>query len=379
MQRIYSLFYFFLFLLLLSGCRVYTVCNSIEKSHNQVEFYGEEGVPRLEIIDEIPIVHLYGSNTEMGQQYGELLKNQLNAIFEIVDIVITEKVVNKYIAQAQKSFSIVPEEIIQFINGVAEASGIPAEDILALNLVPRIGCSVLAVWGNATADGNLLMGRNADYSFKRVNKALGLLVVKHPNDGLATISSSFIGIVGSFTGMNEKGVSYGNMLSYNGLNDELNEDALPIQLLLQLGGEKYSTAREMSDYLTGMEHMIPINVMCADTIEAIITELAQYNSAVREGTKGVLAASNYFYSSGMFAFPENDGRFADLMLMSKEYYGEFNLEILQKAMYKARQKNKNLQCILFEPSRMKMHVSMNKVPASKGPFVEFDVGELFLK
>jgi hypothetical protein len=43
-------------------------------------------------------------------------------------------------------------------------------------------------------------------------------------EGLATISSTFLGLAGSFTGMNEKGVSYGNYFYASGMfEDHVNE------------------------------------------------------------------------------------------------------------------------------------------------------------
>ena len=129
---------------------------------------------------------------------------------------------------------------------MADASGVDLNDLLAINLVPRTNCSTLAVWGDATTDGHLIMGRNADYSFKNVNKALGILVIKHPEKGLATVTSSFLGMIGGFSGMNEKGVSYGNMLSHNGKEKKYDTRGLSIQILLQLGGQQFSNAREMA-------------------------------------------------------------------------------------------------------------------------------------
>ncbi|MDA3927384.1 MAG: C45 family autoproteolytic acyltransferase/hydrolase [Prolixibacteraceae bacterium] len=364
-------------LLFFSSCQIYNACHSILSLQKNSEAIVEVGKPRIEYIESIPVVHLYGSDFEMGQQYGQLLSVQLIALEDIVNAIFSEKKVEGYKQQALQSEHVLPIEIKQFLKGVSLSSDVSENSLLALNLVPRISCSVLAVWGNATANGNLLMGRNADYNLKRINKALGILVVKHPTNGFATVASSFIGLAGSFTGMNEKGVCFGNMLVYNGLSDVIKKDGMPIQLLMQQGGEKYSSAREMIEYLCEQKHMIPENVMCADSSEAIIAELSQELSVIREGHKEVLAATNFSYSSGMFKKAKNDQRFADLMFLAKKNYGLFNIELLQEAMHKARGKNKNLQCVLFEPALMKMYVSMNKVPASKGPFTEFDVQKLF--
>jgi predicted choloylglycine hydrolase len=355
---------------------MYRAFNHIVNLQEEYREAKEDGVPRLEYYESLPILHLYGSYAEMGEQYGTILNEQLQSLLVIGEGLFSQKKLKKYYQMADEVEPVVPEDIRLFIEGMAKTSGVSYRKLLALNIVPRTTCSVLAVWGEATANGELLMGRNADYNFQRVNKALGIIVVKHPDEGLATISSTFLGLAGSFTGMNEKGVSYGNMLVYNGEDNGVDTNGLPIQLLMQMGGEQNSSAESMVNFLRDKRHMIPINVMCADRDEAFVAELSPVATAVREGAKGVLAATNYFYASGMFETHVNERRFANLMTLSKKYHGKFNLEHLREAMHAARQLSENLQCVLFEPAKMKMHVSMNRVPASAGPFTEFDVEEL---
>ena len=370
--------YFLILVFFVSGCKMYTAYTEIVNLQQENYFHEDkQGQPRLEYYDGIPILHLYGSSNEMGKQYGTIMQKQLESVEVIAMGLFSYKKVQSYLELAKEAEPHVPAYILDFIRGMSDASGVDYYSLLALNVVPKTTCSVLAVWGDATADGNLLMGRNADYNFKRVNRALGLIVVKHPEEGYSTVASSFLGMAGAFTGMNEKGVSYGNMLVHNGFEDDVITDGLPIQLLMQTAGERFSTAREMNDWLVEQQHMIPINVMCADKDEAIVAELGQHNYAIREGSEGVLASTNYFFSSGMFKEPElDDARFANLMLTAKKYYGEFNLEHLKEAMHAARQPRENLQCVLFEPAAMKMHVSMNRVPASAGPFTTFDINVL---
>jgi predicted choloylglycine hydrolase len=359
-----------------SSCKVYKAYREIIDMQKEFEIVELKGQPRLEYIESIPIIHLYGTPREMGEQYGSILKPQLNSMIVIAESLFPKKSIKKFIDQSKIAEPLLPAEIKDFIQGMAETSGVEYDQLVTLNLTVRTNCSVLAVWGEATADGNLLMGRNADYNFQKVNKALGILVVRHPNEGYATVSSSFLGLAGTFTGMNEMGVSYGNMLVYNGNDEGVHFEGMPIQLLMQLGGEKCSTATEMVGYLKDKSHMIPINVMCADRNEAFLAELSPSGSAVREGQKGVLAATNYFISSGMFTKHVNEQRFANLMMLSQKYHGQFDIGKLQEAMHSARQLNENLQCVLFEPAAMRMHVSMNKVPASAGPFTVFDVTQL---
>lgn len=362
--------------LLVSGCKAYTAYNGIMNHKLSSATVAETGTPRLEHYQGLPLIHLYGSPTEMGMQYGRILKEQINSVVYMVEDFYPRRKIKTYLAFADKAEQSLPEDYKAYIQAMARASGADYKKLLAINMVPKTSCSVLAVWDSATMDGNLLMGRNADYNLKRINKALGIIVVKHPVDGYATVASSFICLAGSLTGINEKGVCFGNMLVDNSKTDSTQMNGLPIHIWMQIASEKNATANEMIRFMVAQKHMIPMNVICADTSEAIIAELGLHTFSLRTGDKGVLASSNYFYSPQLYNKPEIDKRFACLMLNARDFYGEFTVDRLQKAMYDARVPNKNLQCVIFDPSRMYMHVSMNKVPASKGPFTAIDINAL---
>lgn len=364
---------------IMPGCRTYTAFNTVFNPEWDEFQKAPSGSPRLEYFHSFPVIHLYGTPAEMGEQYGSILQKQLKALEFISGRYFPENKLNEFTQIAVETEKYLPRETIDFIAGMSHSSGVDYHKLLAINTVPKVSCSVLAVWGDATENRNLMMGRNADYQFKRINKALGIIVVKHPNNGFATVSSSFLGLAGTFTGINEKGVCYGNMLVYNGNEENSFKDGLPIQLLMQNAAETKSSAKQMIDYLTSQKHIIPVNVMVADKNEALVAELGSCNFAVREGNKGVLAATNYFYSPDMFSMPDNDRRLSVLMTSARNYYGKFKLQHLKNAMHQARQPNKNLQCVLFEPAEMRMHVSMNKVPASKGPFYAIEINELLEK
>lgn len=381
MKRVYKgivFFVLFIGVLHFQGCKIYTGYQNLLRLQNEQTTVVNTGEPRVEHIESYQVVHLYGKPYDMGFQYGTLLKEHLESLALISDALFPEKTLDKYKKIAVEAEVNLPESFRQELKGIVDASGVDYNLLLALNTIPSVDCSGLAVWGDATADGHLIMGRNADYIFGSINKAIGLIVVKHPENRNATVMATFIGMLGGFTGMNEKGVCYGNMLVHNSETKEFNMKGLPIQLLMQLGGENYSTAREMNDAMTRETHMIPINLMVADKDEAILAELNQTSWALREGSSGVLAASNYFYSTGMFAETFDCERFTGLLIDAREYYGKFDVPQMKKSLHKARRRGgQNMQSIIFEPGLNKMHVSMNRVPATLGPYVGLNVQELF--
>jgi isopenicillin-N N-acyltransferase like protein len=332
---------------------------------------------KLEYIGKYPVVHLYGTPGEMGRQYGTLLKPELNSLFSLMASVFPQKKLDGYIRQAKETEPFLPEEIKEELKAISEASGIDYDKIVTINVVPRIDCSTLAAWGESTSDHKMLMGRNSEYYTKGLNKVLGLIVVRHPDKGFKTINITFLGMVGTFTGINEKGVCYGNMLANNGMDDSIYVGGLPIQLLMRLGGEQSATPETFRDFLFGSKHIIPIIVMVAGAENAYVTEHTRDKSDFRVGEKSVLASANLFHTPGMVKEYKSDERYAILLNGARSNYGHLNVSLFEGIMEKASQKKKNVQCVVFKPSEMKMFVSINKVPASEGPFTTVDARMLF--
>ena len=332
----------------------------------------------LEYAGEYPVVHLSGSPREMGTQYGTLLKPQLRSLFSIFEKVFSEKQINEYLKLASEAGPSLPGEVRDEIKAIADVSGINYDLLIAMNVGTKVDCSTLAANGDATPDGKLIMGRNADYKTKGLNRVLGLIVVRHPEHGLKTAMVSYIGLVGGFSGINEKGVSFGNMLSYNGKDSLENVKGLPVQLLLRLAGEASSNSEEFIDYLSGKEFMISNIVMVADSEKALISEHSQTDSDVRESDRGILASTNFFHSSRLASNIKPDNRFSIIMDEVRKNYGNISVEQMKSIMYKARKKkHRNVQCLVIEPSEMLLHVCINKIPASKGPFTTIDARKLF--
>lgn len=161
----------------------------------------------------IIVVSLSGTWYEMGRQYGMLMKDRLEEVYEFVETIISYSIGN-----AEKAFSIIekqtrqtPYRISRFFEGAAETSGLTVEELQAVNAVERIGglpqCSAAFCWGDY-APGGMVIGRNYDYS-----EAFALLkddvavTVYHPADGsLATATIGYVGEIYAVNAINEKGL-----------------------------------------------------------------------------------------------------------------------------------------------------------------------------
>lgn len=161
----------------------------------------------------VKIVNLYGTWSEMGRQYGKLMKSELNNVYSF-----TSKIADASESNQQKAEKIKNTQADQngytvrtFISGAAETSGLSTDQLNMVNAVERIAglpnCSAVVAWDDYAKD-NLVVGRNYDYSsmFHQLNDDV-VVTVYHPADGsLATATIGYTGEIYAVNAMNEKGL-----------------------------------------------------------------------------------------------------------------------------------------------------------------------------
>ncbi len=183
----------------------------------------------LEERDGIRILHINGSNYEMGYQQGTLLKN---------DIIVNY---NAFIHWAnQRGFSYedllnswlmmqpyIPTRYIEEMQGLADTTGLSFQEIAVLNVGAYfvVNCGSFAVWGPATLDGKLYHARSHDFPITIQDPDTGaylvenlILIVRKPDGSLKSISPSLAGKITCSDGINEMGIIPGMLSSWT--NDE---------------------------------------------------------------------------------------------------------------------------------------------------------------
>jgi len=210
---------------------------------------------RMDILGDTPVIHVYGCPQERGRQYGRLLARPLQALHRCITDFTTSEKYAQLMAYAQAHEFVLPPEVRAELHATSEASGMPYIELVALNITPTLTCSALATWNEQAADNEpsgapaglpgpgarLIMGRDADYFSLGFTDRGMVVVVCHPDEGMPVISVTFLGMVGAFTGMNARGVAFGNMLVLN-TPETRQEDGLTIQLALRLAAERAATA-----------------------------------------------------------------------------------------------------------------------------------------
>ena len=175
----------------------------------------------IEEIDGIKILHISGTNYEMGYQHGYLLRNESR---ENLRAILNDA--SKYGFTRQKLLQMwnitkdyIPQEYIQELHGLADGAGISFEEVAAAYMAIiswGAKCFGIAMWGNATKDGKLYFFRSFDLPMDMTDPLTGkrmhdnaVLIVRKPENGYASITPSIAGSLHGGGGFNEVGVAIG--------------------------------------------------------------------------------------------------------------------------------------------------------------------------
>jgi dienelactone hydrolase len=161
-----------------------------------------------------------GEPREMGIAHGRLLADEVKANVQafLYDWAMGDRGRTREELQAiwDRLLPHIPKRYLDEIEGIAEGSHVPVEDLRLIHAIPsRFHCTGAAALGAVTADGKVYHTRSLDYSLDIGNGARpqsnAILYVCAPSSGIPHAIVSWAGFVGCVTGMNLEGVSVGEM------------------------------------------------------------------------------------------------------------------------------------------------------------------------
>ncbi len=173
------------------------------------------------------ILHLEGTYYDMGFEQGKLLtkecletmrgaKAYVQRQLWFIPYPILEKI---FYREFKKAEPFMPEDFKQEMKGLADAGGVPLEEVQALHMLIYIAsCSATAAFGPATKDGQLYQTRSLDFILTFIDPETkipmqnnSLIVVYKPAGQVPYVTFSWPGVLGSVGGMNAKGISVSEM------------------------------------------------------------------------------------------------------------------------------------------------------------------------
>jgi isopenicillin-N N-acyltransferase like protein len=347
---------------------------------------GRYGAGWLEEIDGYLVLHLEGTHREMGLQHGKLLGDHIRqnvdyvmhergeeAIAELGPISIKPNAVIAQIVNIQRQH--VPQKYWEELEGLAEGTGLPIEEVQAANFIPELfHCSGFALMNSATKDGTLYHGRVLDYGVDLKLQEHAVLIVAKPKGGIPFVNVTYAGFVGSVTGMNASHVSIGEM-GGKGLGQW---NGVPMAFLV----------REVLESAGDLDEAVAVFRDSPRTCEYyFVIADGKSNRAV-----GMEAGANQFAlvqpntSHPLLPRPVKDAvllsageRYQHLVDRTEAKLGEFTAEDALRLMDRPVAMKSNLHNALFEPKSTKFWVANANAkgePAAEQPYHAFQLSEL---
>lgn len=226
----------------------------------EVKLVDQEGAGKLYQVGEHLVCVMEGTPGEMGYQHGRMFAKTIRHLIKdgyIKKALYERGYTDEYIlAQSARMEKHFPPEYVEEMQGIVrglKAAGVDDvryEDIRTAVTQSELshhgpdappGCSNFAAWGQWTTDGRLLHGRNLDWNIDRGAQEGAAILVWRPKGGRPFMMVGWTGGIGSVSGMNADGITFGEMTSSS---SEETFDGLPLCLMMRRVLEKARTLDE---------------------------------------------------------------------------------------------------------------------------------------
>ncbi|WP_312090582.1 C45 family autoproteolytic acyltransferase/hydolase [Chryseobacterium sp.] len=268
----------------------------------------------------------------------------------------------------------------------------------AMQDLAMVGCSSLAVWGDKSEDGDLLIGRNFDFYVGDDFAKNKLVEFVEPEEGIPYMSVSWPGMIGVVSGMNKEGIS---------VTINAGKSKIPLTAKTPIS----FVTREILQFAKTIDEAIAIakkrKVFVSESIlvgsandkKAVTIEVSPDNFGVCEvENSNTLVCTNHFQSAAYKNDKRNQKQIA-------ESHSEYRYEKLQEFLQENQKLNPEKiakilrdksglkgekigygnekalnqllahHAVIFSPEKRLVWVSSN--PYQLGEFVCYDLNEIF--
>ena len=332
-------------------------------------------------VGDLRVVHLSGTPEEMGRQMGEMCGESVRHLVETY-LPVLPRVKGRdaeAVARARELAAGIPDHQMRELRATAAAAGVSEDRLLLASCIIEVfeekACAAIAAWGDASAGGELIVGRNLDwFDFGQLHRH-GLVVVRHPASGRAFVSVGYPGLPGVLTGMNADGLFVGNLVQMTGATGPASAPGgVPVMSLQRLLLEQCATAPEAAQMLDSTARTVPQNYVLADTGTALFVETDSARAVRRDPKGDVVAGTNW--AGEVWGKAGGDPRFGAMCGVIEPLRGRVDVAAVERALASANAGVLSIQSIVAVPARRLLRVSSGRIPASLGPCVDVDAGAL---
>lgn len=331
------------------------------------------------------VVTLSGTPEQLGTAHGELLPvesqrciDSVLYAFGTVQTIITGRWFQEDLAKAYARLKPhIPADHIAETRALAVALGQNPDTIEVVNVFPELfHCSGFAVFGSATKDGKLYHGRVLDYMTTIGLQDCATTFIVAPTNKFAFANVGYAGFTGSVSGMNNQGISLGEM----GGRGEGKWDGVPMATLMRRALEECDSLEGVIKLWSESPRTCEYYYVFADgkTNEAVgVAATPEKVEFVKPGEGHELLGEGIRDAVVLSA----GNRLATLRQRVTENHGKIDVEKAQWLMSRPVAMSSNLHNVLFVPEDGILYVANadHKRPAADRPYVKIDLRGLLAK
>lgn len=341
------------------------------------------GSAELKYVNELPVLVVQGGPEDLGRQQAKLIADPAKRLLDfpraLVALMGRHAEWNHFLAKARQMSDQFPAEHRQELDAFAKAAGIDRDRLLAINTLMDVyggfGCSSLIAESDRSATGSPIFGRNLDIFSLGVLQKYSLVIVYRPEGKHAFVSVSFPGVIGAFSGMNERGLALALHGVFQADDGSPNSDpkGVACTMLLRRVLEECDTVEQAEDLLRRSRHTTVLSVVLCDRARGAIAEVGPGGVAVRRATGGICACTNHF-RAGRNLPVEICSRYAGLLRNTQA--GKLSVDAVARKLHEVNQGSQTVQTMIFKPGPLRLQLAIGSCPSSALPLRTLEIGPL---
>lgn len=244
-----------------------------------------------------------------------------------------------------------------------------------------LGCSSLAPAPARSGTGGPLLARNLDFFSLGYLHEYSLLTVYAHEHGRPFAAVGFPGAVGVFSGMNDAGLAAVTHEVFGAPGRGFNPRGVPFAVAVRRVLETCETVDEAEAAFRAVPRATAVSVVLCDRRTAAVLEVSPDAVVRRDPTAGVSVCTNHFVGPGLASHhpPDTFGSVRRHRLLDRAATSGSRLGVadLFGVLHAVNMGPLTIHSMVFEPARLRLHVSLGEGPATAIPPTELALGDWF--
>jgi isopenicillin-N N-acyltransferase like protein len=348
----------------------------------------KHGKGELKYVQGIPILTVEGSSSEIGEQVAVLAlkpaKRVLDYPKELLHVIHMESTLPVLTMAGKAMVMHFPSDYREELEAIAKV-GVDRDAVVLGNTMFDIknafACSALIVEANRSATKAPLFGRNLDYPSLGYIHQYSLVTIYRSKGKHTFAAISFPGLVGCLSGMNDAGLCLGvlEVRDVKEGTEKFNAFGTPYALCYRRILEECSTVQDAEKLLKSMPRTTLGSLAICDPSGGAVFEMTPKQVVVRRPEQGLCSCTNHFLSKELKPRTQPNvfwtlDRFE--ILERARQLPKVGLDDLHQTLHAVSVKTHTLQTMIFEPAKLRLHLSIGSCPASANKLTALDLAPL---